>query len=155
MRGTQFGTVSLECTHGPVGKHFYSRKREEFAADFCLVTRRVLTEAEYKIFRYTFLLGADWKMCADHLGLDRGNFYHAIYRIEEKLGREYADLKPYPLYPVDEYFGSQIRKRRFDIPRHEIRLRGEPKERAPMVRRRPVTAEQLPFVDLAAPMSAA
>jgi hypothetical protein len=109
MRGTQFGTVSLECTHGPVGKHFYSRKREEFAADFCLVTRRVLTEAEYKIFRYTFLLGADWKMCADHLGLDRGNFYHAIYRIEEKLGREYADLKPYPLYPVDEYFGSQIR----------------------------------------------
>ena len=44
-------------------------------------------QTEDKIFRYHFLLGADWKLCARKLGIDRGNFFHAVYRIEQKLGR--------------------------------------------------------------------
>src|ERR1700759_1167675 len=58
-RGAEAGTVSLEFTHGPIGHRIYSRKREEFVADFSLAARRALTEYEYALFRYTFLLGAD------------------------------------------------------------------------------------------------
>lgn len=71
---------------------------------FCLISKRVLDDLEQKIFLYHFLLAADWKLCTRKLGMDRGNFFHAIYRIEQKVGRVFRELQPYPLFPLDEYF---------------------------------------------------
>jgi hypothetical protein len=101
-------TVSLEFCNGSEGRRSYSRKREEFMADFCLVSRRVLDEADHRLFRFHFLLGADWKMCCRRLKVDRGEFFHQLYRIEQKLGRTFAELEPYPLFPLDEYFCRPI-----------------------------------------------
>ena len=109
------GSVSLDFCQGSDGRRSYSRKREEYIADFCLVSRRVLDDEEHTLFRYHFLLGADWKLCCRRLKIDRGSFFHMVYRIEQKLGRIFCELKPYPLYPVNEYFGgviNQDRKRR-------------------------------------------
>jgi len=103
-------TVSLEFSGGKDGKRAYSRKREEYLADFCLVSRRALNELEYNIFRFYFLLGADWRLSCRRLGMDRGNFFHAVYRIQQRLGRTFAELRPYSLYPLDEYFGGVIQK---------------------------------------------
>lgn len=111
QNGTPFGTVSWEFCAGPGGRRVYSRKQEEFMADFCLIAKRVLSEADYKIFRFYFLLGADWKMCAARLKLDRGNFFHAVYRVERILGKAFAEVQPYPLYPLDEYFGGTVKKK--------------------------------------------
>src|ERR1051326_5093579 len=80
----------------------WGRKDEEYIADFCLVSRRSLTEFEHRLFRYHYILGADWKLCSRRLGIDRGNFFHAIYRIEQKLGRVFRELEPYSLFPLDE-----------------------------------------------------
>ena len=107
---TAFGTVSWEFCAGPAGRRVYSRKQEEYMADFCLVSRRVLDDEDHRLFRYYFLLGADWQLCARQLKMDRGNFFHAIYRIERTLGRAFSEIRPYPLYPLDEYFGGTIRK---------------------------------------------
>ena len=82
------------------------RKNEEFAADFCLISKRTLTEEEFRIFKYHFLLGADWRLCCRKLKIERGEFFHSVYRIEQKLGREFRELKPYPLFPIDEYFAG-------------------------------------------------
>ena len=79
--GTHFGTVSWEYCGGPGGRRVYSRKREEYMADFCLVSRRVLDDEDHRLFRFYFLLGADWQLCARRLKMDRGTFFHAIYRI--------------------------------------------------------------------------
>ena len=90
----------------------WGRKDEEYIADFCLVARRTLDDVEYQIFRYHFLLGADWRLCSRRLSLERGNFFHAVYRIEQKLGRTFRELQPYSLYPLDEYFhgaGAHVR----------------------------------------------
>jgi hypothetical protein len=108
--GTHVGTVSWEFCGGPGGRRVYSRKQEEFTADFCLVSKRVLDEEDYRIFRFYFLLGADWQLCARRLKMDRGNFFHAIYRIERTLGRAFCEIQPYALYPLDEYFGGTVRK---------------------------------------------
>ena len=81
-------------------------KNEEFIADFCLVSRRVLDEHEHRLFKYHFLLGADWKLCCRKLKMDRGAFFHDVYRIEQKLGRTFRELEPHALFPIDEYFGS-------------------------------------------------
>lgn len=85
----------------------WGRKAEEFIADFELVSKRTLTDAtERRIFELHFLRGLDWKVCTRLTGIDRGNFFHAVYRIEQRLGRVFRELKPYALYPLDEYFGD-------------------------------------------------
>ena len=101
--------VSLEAHQGRSRPSTWGRKEEEYIADFCLVSRRTLTESEHRLFRYHFLLGADWKLCARRLRLDRGNFFHAVYRIEQKLGRVFRELQPYALFPLDEYFHGPSR----------------------------------------------
>lgn len=73
-------------------------------ADFTLVSRRNLDEIEYTIFRFHYLLGADWMLCCRRLKIDRGEFFHHVYRIQQKLGRTFRELEPYALFPLDEYF---------------------------------------------------
>ena len=85
------------------------RDHEEDIADFTLISKRCLDDFEQKLFRYHFLLGADWKLCSRQLHIDRGNFFHAVYRIEQKLGRTFRELEPYPLHPLDEYFNGPSR----------------------------------------------
>lgn len=86
------------------GRGAWDRKNEEFIADFLLVAKRTLTVEEHRIFRFHFLLGGDWNLCCRKLKLDKGNYFHAIYRIEMKLGRAFRTLKPYGLFPPATYF---------------------------------------------------
>jgi hypothetical protein len=101
--------VSLEANPGGQRKSVWGLKNEEFIADFCLVSQRTLTEAEHRLFKYHFLLGADWKLCCRKLNMDRGSFFHEVYRIQQKLGKVFRELQPYALYPLDEYFNSTAR----------------------------------------------
>jgi len=101
--------VTLDFTPGSARKGSWGRKDEEYAADFCLVSKRALNELEYRIFKYHFLLGADWRLCCRRLRMDRGNFFHAVYRIEQKLGRVFRELEPYSLFPVDDYFHGPVK----------------------------------------------
>lgn len=82
----------------------YSFKAVEYVADFDIIARRVLTERQLRIL-YEHMLG-DWRAreLAPKLGLDRGNFFHEVYRIMASLGRAFAETRPYPLYPVGSYF---------------------------------------------------
>lgn len=84
----------------------WGRKNEEYIADFCLVTRRTLTSDEWLLFSSHYLLGADWRLCSRRLQIERGDFFHAIYRLEQKLGLVYHHLQPYPLFPTDDYFNG-------------------------------------------------
>lgn len=100
----------LEHTASPHGKLAWARKDEEYVADFLLVVRRTLNETEYKIFKYHFLLGADWRLCCRKMKIEKGLFFHALYRVMAKLGRTFAELQPYALYPISEYFYGEHRK---------------------------------------------
>jgi len=101
----QVPRIELERGYGIGGRrYFWSRKDEEYIADFCLVSKRALDESEYQVFKYHFLMGADWRLCCRRLKMDKGNFFHTIYRIEQHLGRTYRELEPYALFPLDEYF---------------------------------------------------
>ena len=103
-------TVRLEQIGGKDRRMIWGRKDEEYVADFCLVSRRVLDEEEYRIFKFHYLLGADWKLCCRRLNMDRGTFFHHVYRIQQKLGKVFRELEPYALYPLDEYFGGTVRR---------------------------------------------
>lgn len=102
--------ISLEIRPGGGRTNIWGRKDEEFIADFILVSKRTLTEQDFDVFKYHFLLGADWKLCCRRLGIDRGNFFHAVYRIERQLGRVFRELEPYSLFPIDQYYGGVRRE---------------------------------------------
>ena len=102
--------VTLTLCAGKDRRLTWERKDEDYVADFCLVSRRTLTEFEHQVFRFHFLLGADWRLCCRQMRIDRGTFFHAVYRIQQKLGRVFRELEPYSLYPLDQYFGGTVRK---------------------------------------------
>lgn len=86
-------------------------------ADFDLVARRSLeSDIERRVFTARYLLGADCELCCRQLHMDRGVFFHHVYRIETRLGRVFAELAPYPLYPVADYFSS-VERHSADAPR--------------------------------------
>ena len=115
--------ISQEPHFGRQRPMTWGRKDEEYVADFLLVSRRTLDEEEHRLFRYHFVLGADWKLCARKLGLNRGNFFHTVYRIEKKLGRVFRELEPYSLFPLDEYFHGPLRMKTVEIGRASCRER--------------------------------
>src|SRR5882762_10633320 len=89
--------VSLVPCRGEENRMTFARLDEEYMADFCLVSRRHLDTFEYDVFRNYFLLGADWRLCCRQMKVDRGVFFHAVYRIQRKLGRVFRELEPYSL----------------------------------------------------------
>ena len=78
-------TLSKVCLTQYSGKdrnRRYERLVEDYIADFCLISKRFLDEFEYRVFKAHFLLGADWHLCCRQLKVDRGEFFHAVYRID-------------------------------------------------------------------------
>ena len=88
----------------------YDRKYEEYAADFVLIAKRTLDEAEYRLFKFHYLLGADWKLCCARLKIDRGTFFHTVYRVQQKLGRAFRETEPDGIFPVYAYFEDERRE---------------------------------------------
>jgi len=103
--------VEIEQHRHRIGYRVYSRRLQEYTADFDLVCRRILTPEHYALFRLHFLRGAEWRECCQLLRMDRGSFFHDVYRIMQRAGRVFAELKPYPLYPVADYFAGVVAAR--------------------------------------------
>ncbi len=114
VEGEQFiAPLSLEnAGHGTKGLVSVGRPHEEFLADVCLMAKRTLDALEHSVFRFHVLLGADWKACCQRLKIDRGTFFHAVYRVEAKLGRAFRTTEPFPIYPVNGYFYGVVRGRK-------------------------------------------
>jgi len=74
--------------------NMYARPSEEFQADVLAITRRTLSARDWKFFKQYFLIG---------------NFVSTTryYPIMTRLGQAYVNTRPYPLYPLTEYFGTQ------------------------------------------------
>jgi hypothetical protein len=99
--------VSLEANLG-ARPATYGLRNEEYMADFCGIAKRTLEgdDLALAIFKFHFLLGANWVLCCRKLHIERGMFYHQVYRIQQQVGRAFRETEPYALFPLDEYFGS-------------------------------------------------
>jgi hypothetical protein len=112
MKEKYISRVSLESNPGRSRKSVWGLKNEEFMADFVLVGKRTLAgdALALDVFRLHFLLGVDWHGCCRKLNIDRGQFFHEVYRVQQRLGRVFRELEPYALFPLDEYFSSRLTK---------------------------------------------
>lgn len=112
--------VTLEFSPRGGRRITWGRKDEEYVADFYLVARRVLPPLEWTVFNFHYLLGADWRLCLRYLRLDRGQFFHLVYRLQTRLGRVFRELQPYSLFPLDEYFnGRTVNRIEGTLPFHQ------------------------------------
>lgn len=126
MKEKRYTHVALEYSAHGGRRITWGRKDEEYIADFLLVCRRFLSDAEHQVFRYHFLLGADWNLCVRKLNISRGTFFHTVYRIQQRLGRVFRELKPYALFPLDEYFNGRTENEtpsRLRDPRRVVAMR--------------------------------
>jgi hypothetical protein len=100
---------NTSAASGPPVKLRYGYPDAEYCADFVGIAKRTFGRAtpRYTLFDLHYLQGEDWKVCTAKLGIDRGSFFHEVYRVEEALGRAYRDTQPFPLWPLDEYFGGR------------------------------------------------
>ena len=76
----------------------------EYMADVEHIARRHLTPGRWHLFREHILRRREWSEVAPEIGLDRGNFYHEVYRVEEILGKAFFETRPYGLFPPGSYF---------------------------------------------------
>jgi hypothetical protein len=109
LRKEAISRPNQERSSSADGKFTWGRKEEEYIADFLLVAKRTLDDSDYLVFKYHFLLGADWKLCCRKLKVEKGRYFHSLYRLMSKLGRTFAELQPYPLYPLNDYFHGERR----------------------------------------------
>lgn len=111
-----FGVATCKCVWRRVFRdclHQYrkfgadgSLRGREWRADFELVARRELKPEQWALFRMSVVLGLPELSCSVRLDLNRASFYSMSYRIAEKCGRAYAEVQPYPLWPLYSYFGG-------------------------------------------------
>jgi hypothetical protein len=95
-----------------------SFKRAEYAADFILLSRRVLAyrPVELAVFEAYHLDELEWLVAVPRVNrllrmarpLNRGSFFHAVYRAEGLLGAAIVDSRPYSLFPPRDYFSGFI-----------------------------------------------
>ena len=97
------GTCMIEVGNGAPN---CTRIDSEYCADFEGVAMRALPTPEMQdVFRYHFLAGGDWKFCVARMDVDKGRFFHLVYKVQELIGLRCATVQPHRLYPLDEYFG--------------------------------------------------
>lgn len=85
-----------------------SRPAEEYAADFVLVGRRALQQRPLllAVFNLYIVDGLPTQMCLRKLKIAQNVFFRRVFQIKQELGRAFREVRPYPLYPINEYNGS-------------------------------------------------
>lgn len=116
VKSTSDSRLSLEKGTSHTRSGGWGRKEEEYVADFSLIAKRTLSEFEHKVFRYHFILGADYRLCCRKLQMEKGDFFYLVYKIKSKLGRAFKETQPYALYPVNDYFQGQWKQHAATMP---------------------------------------
>lgn len=108
---SQVKTGRFDQTGQAINKPRATVLESDYLADFIIVARRALQDRplSLKLFRFHDLLGADWKLCCRKLGIDRGEFFHEVYRVQQMVGKALYETEPFALFPLDEYFGGTVR----------------------------------------------
>jgi hypothetical protein len=98
--------------HPNPGPSSFSRDAE-YRADFCLIAKRVLVPRDLKILVEHLLGDNPYRPVAAAVSLDKGNFFHRVYAIEERVGRAFLDAAPHSVWPVAAYFKGEAFDRDF------------------------------------------
>jgi len=112
------GAAVCECVHRQVFSTVLARYRQyghdqvrharryhqlEFRADVELIARRWLDDAHLAVFRACYIDNLEGPPAYARAHQSRGAFYNHLYRLQAHLGRIFAELQPYGLFPPHAY----------------------------------------------------
>lgn len=112
------GTVQFERVGHAQGRCAIvaSFKRAEYAADFIMLARRALAHrpVELAVFEAYHVADLEWLAAVPRVNrilhlprpLNRGSFFHAVYRAEGLIGAAIVSTRPYSLFPPRQYFAG-------------------------------------------------
>lgn len=86
---------------------YYARNSENFLSDFWIVGRKNLEDVDQQVFRWNVVRGFDDHVCCKVLKLTQVDLRNSVNRIEQRLGRVFHELEPYPLHPTRNYFSER------------------------------------------------
>lgn len=90
----------------PAAAHF--SRDAEYSAELWLIAKRVL-DAEERVIYCEFLLHRrPWFEVDKRTKLGRGQFFHAVYRVEQRLGKALLDS---PAFPPAAYFAGIVNRK--------------------------------------------
>ena len=107
----------IEVSSGNGGSGFaYAIPMLEYRADFEGTCRKALAGrcTELAVFEAYHLAGDDYKSATvssarkTGIALNRGMFFHAVYRIEEICGAALRSTRPHALFPLDSYYSARV-----------------------------------------------
>ncbi len=91
-----------------VDRHLvWVRRLEDYCADFESAARRSLSAEQLRLFRYHHVLGASPELAARRMGISERHFFRLLAELECAVGREFALMTPYSVYPPREYLSPQ------------------------------------------------
>lgn len=105
VQNTAAGTcLSFSGERVSNGSVVFGQKQLEFCIDFELTAKQILTAAEWRLFQLHILGRLDWRRCALRLHMDKGTFFHHIYRIQNAVG---LGLLINQVFPTRQYFDGR------------------------------------------------
>jgi hypothetical protein len=94
-----------------------SRPWEEYRADFMLLVSKCIGPSGYRddkpptpyreVFDLHFIQGKSAQECRRILNLEAPAFEKRRREVRQRCGRRFLRTHPYPLFPLDRYFGQQ------------------------------------------------
>lgn len=130
------------AARGPHPNHHVFSRDGEYSADLWNVARRALNSAELRIFEKYLLFGLPWNKLASN----RGEFFHSVYRAEQKFG---AALLEHGCFPPHAYFSGLREADPEHVPHgkgYMLRERFEDEDERPL----PMTADKIGTLKTAA-----
>lgn len=87
----------------------HGNKSAEYCADFGMLARRTLDDAQYRIFVRHIVAKLPWYRCCTVAGANaKKYFYDSVYRIHRLMGIALAEAG---MYPFARYFGGHFIER--------------------------------------------
>jgi len=100
--------LALDSTAAPQGKRWNGIVSVDYISDVYNTARRVLSDVDFTLWKHHCLKRHPWHCCCPKLGINRGVFFHRLYDIEERVGRTFLQLAPYPLFPIHCYTDTRL-----------------------------------------------
>ena len=99
------GPSARSCGHVTRSGILYSFPNCDFRVDVGMAARRALTGRDLVTFRRYWEYAQPYKVILAETGASHGDFWHAVYRIETRIGRE---CLLGALYPTLAYFAQFV-----------------------------------------------
>ncbi len=108
LRNTSLTNSHLSLEYLTNAARFNPFKDRDFVVDFETLGGKGLCLEEREIFILHYIRGYPYYTICAKKGYSKYRYFQYIIRIEAILAQVFRSIRPYPLFPIDEYFSGRL-----------------------------------------------